>query len=268
MKFILLPFLLFSLNLTASELQRELVSFQGSEKVEVYWSTPPGKGPFPVYILSYAFQGNFKGAAGVFVKYGLLPELAKSGYIGVIYSQAGQGESSGTPDHAGPLSREGLKAVIRHLKTLPIVDQKKIIIHGISMGAVLSGLVAAETPDVRVLILESGAYDTEKMMLRLFHQSLSDPEKKLTYDMLDEQSGTLPDRFLTRSVLPVADKIRASTLILAGAGDSMGTVSEAIRLHERIPGSRLRIFPFANHDIHRNEKGPAIKDFVEEIIKQ
>lgn len=268
MKSLFLLLLFSSLSLQANELKRELVPFSGNEKVEVYWSAPEGKGPFPVYILSYAFQGNFKGAAGIFVKYGLLPQLAKTGFIGVIFSQAGQGESTGTPDHAGRLSQEGLKAVIRHMKTLPIVDQNKIILHGISMGAVLSGLVAAESPDVNFLILESGAYDTEKMMLRLFHQSLSDPEKKLMYQLLDEQSGSLPDRFLSRSVLPVAGKIRASTLILAGAGDSMGAVSEAIRLHELIPGSQLRIFPFADHDIHRNEKGPAIKEFLDKNIKE
>ena len=268
MKLLILLFFL-SFNLFATEVRQEIIPFLQNEKVEFYWTAPPGNGPYPVYIYVYPFQGNYKGGATPFVNSGMLTKIANDNYVAVVFSQAGQGLSSGAQDHCGIISQAGLIAVIRHLQKLPMVNPDKIILHGVSMGANLSALVAAQVPEIGGLILENGSYDIEALMVRLIHRSFSDDHWKKIYEVLESHTGNDPDRYEIRSALRYAHQIKAPTLILSGELDSFSLSHDSHRLHQAIretgTGSNFVLFPHSGHGIDGQIKRPVIENFLDKI---
>lgn len=248
-----------SLNLHAVEVSHEFIPFLNKEKVEIFRATPPGKGPFPVYIFAQPFRSKTLPPES---KTGILENLARYGFVAVLFSYA--------PDNCGKLSQEGLKAIIRHIKTLPTVDPAKIVLHGSSMGASLAALVASDVPDIGALILENGVYDIEKMMLRLSHQSFHDPDVRRFYEELNVATGNDPDRFRIRSHLNEGIRIKAPVLILTGGADNLALSWDAFRFHELLLKSgtdtRLKLYPFIGHEIEPKVKNPDLIKFIRKHI--
>jgi len=268
---ILFLLLLFSLKLSAaSEVRHELLPFSGKEKVEIFWTVPFGKGPFPVYIYAHQFQGKMSAGAAPIAESGMLGGLARMGFVSVVFSQAGHGQSTGSPDNCGKLSQEGLKTVIRYMKSLPFVDQEKIVLHGLSMGANLSSLVAAQENNLAAIILESASYDFTGMMRRIWAQGFQKPYLKRFYQILTDHTGEAPKDHDSRSLYSVAAKIKAPVLILSGGGDSTSLPEESVRFFELLrktsPGSRLVIYPFSRHGIEPVLKGPDVLSFLKDNV--
>ena len=80
--------------------------------------------------------------------------LWNRGYAGVLFDFRRHGKSNGELSSIGYLERLDVEGAVRFVRgqvdsTLPIIG------YGVSMGAVATALAAAETPEIRALILDS-----------------------------------------------------------------------------------------------------------------
>ncbi len=253
-----MPFLFFlitilSAGLVAGEVKHELISGRLG-KVEIFWEKPAGAGPFPAVIFVHGHQGGEKKGASIYTKSDLFSRTVGENRVAIAVSQSGYGSSTGKPDNCGIYSQTALKEAIAFGRKQKFVDPKKIIILGYSMGASLSAIIASQDYKLAGAVLIAGIYDQEDALLKIGFQSFSNPGMKSLYDDLGQEIGSEKDRFIIRSALYHAEKIKVPVLILTGGGDQIATVDQSIRLHEKIKASggnsKLLIFPFSGHYIH------------------
>ncbi|KAG8157320.1 hypothetical protein KVR01_012704 [Diaporthe batatas] len=99
------------------------------------------------------------------VKEILLPQVAKGfqsqGFNVFIYDTRSVGGSDGSPRNLlDPLQySEDLSDIITHISTLPSVDSKRIILWGISLGALVSGCTAVVDSRVKAVIMASPVFN-------------------------------------------------------------------------------------------------------------
>ena len=112
------------------------------KKVEYFLERPQGSGPWPAIIFLHGHQDWPTAGGKDFVKWGVLDEFAGRGYLAVAISQPGYGNSSGPADFCGPFTQHAVAAVIAKLRSDGYVKGNKIVIQGVSRGALVAGLVA------------------------------------------------------------------------------------------------------------------------------
>lgn len=104
---------------------------------------PVGDGPFPTAILFHGFGSSRVEFSSMFVA--LARRLADRGIASIAYDRAGHGESDGTFFDT-TVSRDvtHAQAVIDAVAALPSADADNLHLVGISLGAVVASVVAAE----------------------------------------------------------------------------------------------------------------------------
>lgn len=156
-----------------------------SVDLDAYCAMPRGAGPFPVVILpsplapmgwrSYWMGLTYPPGPMPGVEQsetmsvevpiiedgaGLLPVLARAGYIALAYSERGLADSTGLIDVAGPQDQRDGSAVIDFvLANLPAADPSRIAFVGASYGAGQSLLIAAQDPRVKAVAAMSAWAD-------------------------------------------------------------------------------------------------------------
>ncbi|HEX8733613.1 MAG TPA: alpha/beta fold hydrolase [Ktedonobacterales bacterium] len=93
---------------------------------------------------------------------------ARSGYGAVLFDFAGHGHSEGAMVTYGIREREDVAAVIAWLRARGDVDMDGLAIMGYSLGAITATLAAAEAPELRALVIESGFADLQRDIAQLF----------------------------------------------------------------------------------------------------
>lgn len=132
----------------------------GAARVEYFVRRPKGDGPWPTVILLHGYQPPDARLGGkAFVDWGVLDRFAKRGYVAASVSLPGYGGSGGPEDFAGPFTQHAVEAVIKTLVAEGYTSRDKVLIQGVSLGAVTAALVAAHDPNVAGLVLISGLYD-------------------------------------------------------------------------------------------------------------
>jgi len=86
-----------------------------------------------------------------------LPIVQKNQYVYFTYDAVGQGLTPG--DKSDFRQIDDCKDFIDIIAALPFVDRKKILVVGMSLGATKTAIAAYPHPDVRGIIMMSGAYD-------------------------------------------------------------------------------------------------------------
>ena len=221
-----------------------------SRLVEAFVEKPAGQGPWPTVVLLHGYQTSPSAGRQALCRWGVLDELAKRGYLAVAVSQPGFGKSSGPAHFCGPLTQHAVLGVIAKLKSDRQIS--KVVIEGISRGALVAGLVAAydtaNTASLAGVILISGLYD-----LPQFAANPKSPEaKEIVSSMIDETGGG-PDALRTRSVLDYAQNVKVPVLILNGAKDDRTDPAQARRLAEKLVShgvqARVIVYPDYGHQI-------------------
>lgn len=93
---------------------------------------------------------------------------ARSGYGALLFDFAGHGQSEGNQVTYGIRERHDVTAVIDYLRQRGDVDMERMAILGFSLGAITAVMSAAEHPDLRAVVIESGFSDLHHDIAKLF----------------------------------------------------------------------------------------------------
>jgi len=82
-------------------IHRELLPYSQdhSKAIELFWTKPEGKGPFPAVLLIHGHQESERNGGEAYVLTGRLGIMARRGYVGAAVSEPGYGNSAGPPDY-------------------------------------------------------------------------------------------------------------------------------------------------------------------------
>lgn len=240
---------------------------QPGKKIEYFLEKPQGNGPWPLIVLLHGYQEPPGAGGHDFVKWGVLDQLADRGYLVVSVSQPGYGNSSGPSDFCGPFTQHAVSGVIAKLRAQGYVKDDRILIQGVSRGALVGGLIAAHDPSIRGIVLISGEYD----LLEYMRHPKSAVAASVVGDIKTETSGT-EAAIRERSLLYFAQNIRASALILNGANDDRTDPDQARRLADAINAhggqARAIIYPAYGHQIPVDARNKDIDPFIEQVLKR
>jgi dipeptidyl aminopeptidase/acylaminoacyl peptidase len=222
-----------------------------SKKVEYFLEKPAGASPWPAVIFIHGHQDWPRRGAKDLVDWGVLDRFAKRGYLAVAISQPGYSASTGPADFCGTFTQHAISGVVNRLKREGLMAPDKIVIEGISRGAIVASLVAAHDPSIAGMVLISGLDD-----LNGFVEKAKSGEAALIARSVLEETGGASSELRARSALNFARDIRASTLILNGALDECTDPAQAQRLATDISShggqARSIIYPASGHQIPIN----------------
>ena len=227
-------------------------------KVEAYLIRPQGEGPFPLMVLLHGHSLVRAGATRVVpVAEQFSSELC---YASLSISLPGYGMTriEGSDADREIVSRAVLDGIAMVGK-LDWVDETRVMVYGFSRGAVFAAALAPRVPDLRGMILNSGAYDIN----RLYRETGS-------YWIRQAINPDGLSSLQLFTILPEVSEWRAPTLILHGSEDQMIPPNQATLLRERLQSlgktNRLVIFSGAGHRLPRDEVKEAVVSFLTEQV--
>lgn len=238
-----------------------------AKKVEYFLEKPNGNGPWPAIVFLHGNQGWLNHGGRDYVDWGVLDEFANRGFLGVAVSQPGYGNSSGPADFCGPFTQHAVEGVIAKLRAQGYVDGNRLVLEGVSRGALTAGLVAAHDPSVGGIVLISGAYDLPEYVRH--PKSLM---ARLIIHSMKSETGGSEAALKERSLLYSAKDVRASALIINGAQDDRTDPQQARRLADAISAAggkaRVIIYPQYGHQIPVDVRNREIDVFIEEVMRR
>jgi dipeptidyl aminopeptidase/acylaminoacyl peptidase len=247
-------------TLAADRIILQLREFDGGA-VELFLSTPRTPGPHPAILFVHGHQEPQRPGGRVYVDAGRLDRMARAGFVAASVSQSGYGGSDGPADFCGPRTQAVIRAALAHLRGLPSVEAGKIVLYGVSRGAIAGAMVAADELDLRAVILVSGTYDLAAAF----------PTGNRGLDAnIAAEAGTTAAALAARSALPRAQAMRAATLILHGRNDDRAPVAQAEQLAAALARHgvpvRLKLFD-AGHMIPIPQQWQEIEPFLAEALR-
>ena len=235
--------------------------------IEYFVAQPAGLGPWPTIVFLHGFQPlPFRKGGKAFEDWGVLDRFAKKGYCAISVSLPGYGGSSGPEDFAGPFTQHAVKAVIAKAESDYLAIHDRILIEGVSLGAVTSALVTAHDPHIAGQVLISGLYDLPSF----FAHPKSAAAERVKLSMV-AQTGGNDAAMRARSALLFAPNIKAATLILNGAKDDRTDTGQAQQFASVINSSggnaRVHIFPEFGHEIPVVAREVEVDAFIDAVLK-
>lgn len=233
-----------------------------SPAVELFISAPTIAVDRPAVLFVHGHQeGDRIGGRGI-AQQGVLDRFAdRNTWVAASVSQPGYGGSDGPPDWCGPASQSAVRTALNFLRQHTHVDATRLVLIGVSRGAVVSSMVATEEPTLRGLILIAGVYDLTSAYPML------PAGIRLN---LEAEAGTTPEAFAARSALPIAARIQAATLILHGRSDHRCPPSQAEALALELKKFETDVtlaMVDTGHAIPSHERQPFMMPFLTRVTE-
>jgi dipeptidyl aminopeptidase/acylaminoacyl peptidase len=237
-------------------------------KVEYFLERPAGTGPWPTVVFLHGYQHPTMRIGGrAYVNWNVLKQYANRGYLAAAVSLPGYGGSSGPADFAGPFTQHAVQAVLTKLRAERLANADKILIQGVSLGAVTAALVAANDRQIAGLVLISGLYD-----LPAFFADPKTLGAQLAKAAAVAQTGGSADAFRSRSAMLLAPDIKAETLILGGAKDDRTDAQQAKDFAAAINANggqaEVHIFADDGHEIPLSARDQKISAFIDATLRR
>jgi dipeptidyl aminopeptidase/acylaminoacyl peptidase len=236
-----------------------------AKQVEYFLEKPKGDGPWPTIILLHGHQEWPRAGGRDFVKWGVLDELAGRGYLAVAISQPGYGGSTGPADFCGPFTQHAAAAVIAKLHADGYIRENRVLIQGVSRGALVAGMIAAHDTSIRGIVLISGLYD-----LPAYASHAKSEMAVSIVDSMKAETGGTAEALKARSLLYYAQDIKAETLILNGGKDDRTDPDQARHLGEIINAhgghARAIVYPEYGHQIPVGVRNKDVDPFIERVL--
>lgn len=236
-------------------------SRDGNKKVELFWTKPPGEGPYPAILFIHGHQEQVKNGGEEYVRVGRLGIMASRGYVAAAVSQPGYGNSDGPPDFCGPFTQEAVLIALDFLRRQPFVRPDKVALSGYSRGAIVASMVATRDQTLAAVVLGAGIYD----FFKLYPTGIRGIDANIR-----NEAGTSDEAFRARSAAYHVEKINAPILMLHGAHDDRAPVQHAADFAETLKANgvrvRFKIFP-AGHSIPVGEQYSEIYPFLREFLR-
>lgn len=192
---------------------------EADRSVELFVATPDGKASNGAMLFVHGHQGGRGIGARASADDGSLQRICSElNVTAAAVSQPGYGLSKGPPDFCGPRTQSAIRAALTFLRAQPNVDPGRIILYGLSRGAIASAMVATQDTNLRAVILAAGVYD-----LAAAYRTMS-PGIRWN---IEREAGTGSSDFAARSALYHADRIRSETLLLHGKRDDRAPIEQA-----------------------------------------
>ncbi len=239
-----------------------------TRKIEVFWAKPDKADASPAIVLIHGHQEPERPGGKVYVDTGVLAQFAAAGYVAIAISQPGYGGSDGPPDYCGPFTQHATLHVIQEFRKRSFVRPRKIAIQGVSRGAVVAAMVAAQDDQLAAAVLISGLYDVSWVL----HNADKSPLNKRIAENLKKETGGASEQALKeRSALYAADKIKVPTLILNGAEDDRTDPEISRQFAARISAhgtpAEVVIYPEYGHSIPSEERSKVVVPFLARYLK-
>jgi dipeptidyl aminopeptidase/acylaminoacyl peptidase len=236
-----------------------------ARKVEYFLEKPGGPGPWPAIVLLHGHQDWPRAGGKDFVTWGVLDDFANRGYLAVSISQPGYGNSTGPAEFCGPLTQHAVAAVIARLRADGYVKANRLLIQGVSRGAMVAGLLASQDSGIAGVIMISGVYDLPEYV-----REAKSPMQKSVVDALISETGGSEQALRSRSVLYFAQNVKAPALILTGAQDDRTDPNQALRLANEINEhgghARTIVYPQYGHNIPVEVRNKDIGPFIAQVL--
>lgn len=235
-----------------------------TKRVEYFIARPSGTGPYPTMIFLHGHQDAPSVGGRIYVDSHVLENVAKSGMLAVAVSVPGFGNSSGPDDFAGPFAAHGVEAVLDTLQRAGLVAPGKIVVLGVSLGAMTAGRMVIDRPSLAGVIMISGECD--------LNDELVHPRSALARNIAREAAERLggDTALVTRSLIHDGARIRVPVLILAGAKDDRTNPDHAKALADSIVAhggnARFVEYPDYGHQIPPNVRAAEVDAFVARLL--
>lgn len=209
-------------------------------------------------------------------------ELASKHFDAIVIDMPGFGRSD-NPNSGWGMIEYGL---VLH-KFIQKLNLKKVNYFGHSFGGGLGIFLASEYPDeIDTLILSGSAFRREmkvsvgvktiksQLLSKLpFYDKWQSPLRRIVYKIFFRNSDLtkFPQlesnyrKIITQEFVEYAPMVKQPTLILWGDEDTYTPVRYAHEIHEKIPGSEIKIFPGKRHNlplVHSDIVFKEIKKFL------
>lgn len=244
--------------------ERKEIAVPGG-RVEYFVEIPQGKGPWPTVVFLHGHQEGTRPGGRDFLNWNVLNRYAKRGYLAVAISQPGYGQSDGPADFCGRRTQLAVRSVLQQLHAEGAVAKGRLALVGISRGAIVSGLLSAGDSSIAGVVLISGVYDLNEYVAKA-----EGVQSGSVVAAIRAETGGSDAELKSRSVIPVAQTIRARTLILNGALDDRTSPNQAWRLASVIEagGGRAEVivYPKHGHLIPPSVREKTVDHFLSEVL--
>ncbi|MFQ5896259.1 MAG: alpha/beta hydrolase family protein [Nitrospinota bacterium] len=236
------------------DLVHEFFLQAGGRRVEVMAVWPKEGAPHPALVLVHGREGRAQRFRRPMFK------LARRGFAALALSLPGFGDTPGPDDYAGPAQVEAVLAAIRYLEKDTRVQPGQIALYGISRGATVALLAARQSPSVRALALEAGAYD----LARAYETTVPEEREKMER-LIGGSPASHPERYAIRSPLADLRRLEAAVLLLHGTKTKTYRAEQSVALASALRDAGVPVW-IKLYDREDKEHFPGSKSLTRHVL--